>query len=432
MNSSIFNFEENTSEIKEFVSTRVLMLFSFMLLFTFLIVNVISSGCLRFVNIVIAGMLVLIYIFQKHYRPSFIVIISFGILFLVIGELYFRVNYFGMDSIKYFRKYVPAGIGSPLSTLEYDDNTYTGLKVNSRGIFKGEFFETNNLGFRDENRYIEKNSDTIRIVVCGTSISMGAGVAQGENYSAYLEEMLNHWKKSKKFEVINLAVGGYRMSDMVDVLLRYGVKFDTDIVLIEDSGWDSNALHPKKEFKGSKKQLFKMTLSRPFEKLFFFNAIRDEYILPYIRPKISFLKSTIGGKIYNRLKKVKNRLMGIEGESGEKLKTDRKTDQTRYQMQRYYLEKIKNITQGKSVYIVSLRSMRHLQRDAKEKTEMKTLCSEYGFKHIDTSKEDFGSNDREMIVYIGDRHPNAKAHKIYARAILNAIKPGIEAELAGR
>ena len=408
MNSSIFNFKNNTAEMKKLASTQNLMFFFFFILYICFIARVIESGFLGFEKRIIGGMLVVLCMFQKRYRPAIIVVISFGVIFLTIGELYFRVSYFGMDGIKYFNKYVPANLGSPLSTLDYDDNVYTGLKINSRGIFKGGRFETNNLGFRDKNRYYKTYSDTIRIVVCGTSISMGSGVNQGENYSAYLEEMLNDGNRLKKFEVINLSIGGYRMSDMVDVLLKYGIKFNPDIVLIEDYGWNSNKLHPRKEYKGSKKQLFKMALKKPYDKLFFFNAIRNEYLLPNKR------------SINNVYRRLKNELIGNYRDAGGK----KESQETK--MKRYYLGKLKSITKEKKVYIISLREMRHLQRDAEEQVETRELCSEYGIAHIDTYKEYFGSNDREMIIYIGDRHPNAKAHRIYAHTILNAMKPDVE------
>ena len=37
-----------------------------------------------------------------------------------------------------------------------------------------------------------------------------------------------------------------------------------------------------------------------------------------------------------------------------------------------------------------------------------------------------GAADKEFMIYIGDRHPNAKAHKIYADIIYKEIKPVID------
>ena len=137
-------------------------------------------------------------------------------------------------------------------------------------------------------------------------------------------------------------------------------------------------------------------------------------------------KAVVEERVYSRLMNAKNKLMDIDREIAIETEREGKKELMEKKMKRYYLEKIKNITRGKPVYIVSLRPMRHLQKDAKVKSEIRELCSKIGFNHIDTYKESFGSNDREMILYLGDRHPNAKAHRIYANAILNAMKHDIE------
>ncbi len=424
MNLSIFNFRNNTEDIKKIVSKRNICLFLFIFLFVELMIRIIYDGFIDILVVLESSALAFLFALYKQLRLTFIVVLCGGIGFLIFGELYFRISYFGVDSIKHFKDYVPAGIGDPLTSLEYDDDVYTGLKTGSKGILLGGVFEVNNLGFRDNNRYYEKENDAFRVVVCGTSISMGAGVNQGENYPAYLENMLNEEYSNKNIEVINLSVGGYQMSDMVDVLSKYGIKFDPDIVIIEDRAWLSKELYSKEKYRGSN---LKRALNNPAEVLFFFHAIKNEFSFHSFVSDIlelkKYIRKIVGQKIYEEKKSVKNYLIEDTGEAYKPTPKIKAPHLKKDEMVKYYLKQIRKIVSGKKVYIVTLRQMRHLDRHVPENKFLKENVLSHGLDYISTLDEDYGANDREMIIYLGNRHPNAKAHRIYAEAIFKAIKP---------
>ena len=67
--------------------------------------------------------------------------------------------------------------------------------------------------------------------------------------------------------------------------------------------------------------------------------------------------------------------------------------------------------------------MRYLAQEMEVPKEIKEVCKKNDIALIDTLHEDYGNNEKEMIIYIGDRHPNQNAHRIYAKAILRAIEP---------
>jgi len=89
----------------------------------------------------------------------------------------------------------------PNTRVQYDGSW---VKLNRTTI------ETvNSDGFRGRDYSVDKPKGVYRIVVLGDSFTEGLGVNDNETFSYYLEQMLNALNISgKKFEVLNLAVGG--------------------------------------------------------------------------------------------------------------------------------------------------------------------------------------------------------------------------------
>jgi hypothetical protein len=93
-------------------------------------------------------------------------------------------------------------------------------------------FYTNSFGFRDEEFHVVKPAGTMRIVVLGDSITSGDNVRQHERYTELVESCLNQNHKGKRFEVMNLGVGGYNTLQEVATLEEKGLLFQPDIVVI--------------------------------------------------------------------------------------------------------------------------------------------------------------------------------------------------------
>ena len=351
-------------------------------------------------------LLFLLCIFQAKYRSVYFIVLLSSFLFLVMGEVYFRSSYFGPDALIRCREYVPAHFGDPLSFLEYDNKTYTGLKPLSSGIFKGKPFHVNNLGFRDKNRYFKKSGGTFRIMLFGASASMGEGVDQKENYAACLEEMLNGdpglLRKFSGFEVINFSIGGYGIDDFKRGLETFGPKFEPDMIFVSNERWGFKGYHTEKEFLGSKWELAKMAIERPHAVSFFFNAIKQEFI-----------------------KGLELNAKNIFKIPGRAARTNAADGQNRDL--RAHFNAFKRASNGTPLFIVALRPMRDIDKRLSFDQSIKGLCKEYGFGVIDTYNEDYGANVRNMIIYPGDHHPNARTHEIYARSIFRQIKPVISA-----
>ena len=65
------------------------------------------------------------------------------------------------------------------------------LRPNIDTIYKGIAFKTNSAGLRDDEYTLEKPTGTFRIVVLGSSWTMGSGVANADTWHSQLEAKLN-------------------------------------------------------------------------------------------------------------------------------------------------------------------------------------------------------------------------------------------------
>lgn len=106
--------------------------------------------------------------------------------------------------------------------------------------FKNKAFSyqitTNSLGMRDlaEPTSVLNPATTTRIAVVGDSIAFGAGVNDGETFSAVMEKMLNSSTSGKKeeIEVLNLAVGGYSARNYLQVVKHKALPLKPQIIII--------------------------------------------------------------------------------------------------------------------------------------------------------------------------------------------------------
>lgn len=103
------------------------------------------------------------------------------------------------------------------------------------GIFETPQFRTavriNALGLRDREHSYERQNNIKRILVLGDSFAWGYGVEESERFSQVLEEKLD-------VEVINAGVSGYSTDQELLWYQNEGIKYDTDLVILEFAGND--------------------------------------------------------------------------------------------------------------------------------------------------------------------------------------------------
>jgi len=103
------------------------------------------------------------------------------------------------------------------------------------GIFETPQFRTfvriNENGLRDRQHSYERQNDIERILVLGDSFAWGYGVEETERFSQLLEESL-------EVEVINAGVSGYSTDQELLWYRNEGIKYETDLVILEIAGND--------------------------------------------------------------------------------------------------------------------------------------------------------------------------------------------------
>ena len=111
----------------------------------------------------------------------------------------------------YMKKPKDWGAISQTEAIRFTDN-FLGIElVPSASItFHGKKLSVNQWGMRDREYTKRKPADAVRIVLLGSSYTMGSGVADGKTFEALVEDRLNEtWSKGRRYEILNFAVPGY-------------------------------------------------------------------------------------------------------------------------------------------------------------------------------------------------------------------------------
>ena len=133
---------------------------------------------------------------------------------VIIGEILIRIHthffdIYEVEMHKYARR------------LKRESNV-TGLThehvPNTEAVLMNVKVKINNMGFRDDYLQETKPADEYRILVIGSSMTMGWGVSFNSVYTTLLEKKLN-LNTDKKYNVINAGIGNYNAS-MVSIYLK--------------------------------------------------------------------------------------------------------------------------------------------------------------------------------------------------------------------
>ncbi len=120
-----------------------------------------------------------------------------------------------------------------------DDFLQFELKANHDEVFFGERFTTNAAGMRDHSYNQSKPNGVFRIVLLGSSIDMGWGVATPDTYENRLEAWLNAEAErrglKRRFEILNFSVAAYGPAQRYDVFHRRALAYAPDLVLLSST-----------------------------------------------------------------------------------------------------------------------------------------------------------------------------------------------------
>jgi GDSL-like Lipase/Acylhydrolase family len=114
------------------------------------------------------------------------------------------------------------------------------MKAKLDTTWNGNVFQTNSLGYRSPEVSVKKPPGTYRILVFGSSNTMGYGVNNSEIYTVLLERWLNERAgRPGSVEVVNLAVSGDSPSRRLYRMQQDAERLSPDWIVIDVSFFDS-------------------------------------------------------------------------------------------------------------------------------------------------------------------------------------------------
>jgi lysophospholipase L1-like esterase len=105
------------------------------------------------------------------------------------------------------------------------------MKPNARGRFYDRLYEANSEGFRGPEISLGKPPGTFRIMAIGDSYTNGQGVRYEESYPALVSGILNGSRDPRRYEVVDLGIGGFNLQSSVLRLRERGLKFQPDLLV---------------------------------------------------------------------------------------------------------------------------------------------------------------------------------------------------------
>lgn len=154
-------------------------------------------------------------------------LLSVLVAILVLEGVIRIINYSGKNYDIEMWKY-----GTTLKRIA--DNPRLGIEhiPGGKGTFQGTEFVINSMGYRDREYPVEKEAGSYRILVMGSSITLGWGVPQEKVFTELVEDELNKAFPEKRVEIINTAVGNYNTEREIEQFFESGKDLKPDAVIL--------------------------------------------------------------------------------------------------------------------------------------------------------------------------------------------------------
>jgi hypothetical protein len=296
---------------------------------------------------------------------------------LLLLELHARVVLFGPAGLH------PLELDSvrPLTETGFlqasaDEGLVYELAPGIDGTFKLARFRTNSRGMRDREYALEKPPDTFRIVVVGSSFTLGAGVEIEDAFHSILEQRLSARASPGQVEILNFGVGTYRPGQALAMLRQRALAYQPDLVLFGATKLST--------------PLMQGAWNRPvpYQKLDERHAFFDSFFFALLESRVGESKQIRQG--------------WIERRPGDPPSV---------------IEKLAEIGRATGVPIVVVR----LEIDASLPSALDYAVAAdvraHGLHFLDTREAFGGTSPDQFWIYELDPHPNAEAHRVFANVI---------------
>jgi lysophospholipase L1-like esterase len=329
---------------------------------------------------------------KQKLRTNLLLLFCFTIIGLLLFELGGRVYFFGWSvlwppnhaSIPYLGK---PRIKLPSSIPEIQIRE---LRPNLQTRYKKVKFITNAQGLRDKEYPLNKPADTFRVAVIGDSHTMPAGVAIEDAYHSLLEERFNNEMGTTNIEFISFGVGGHSMNDYRYTLETKASLYQPDMVVLGIVYNDFTIYKKTVKQQNLPPSLFLYTMQRIF------------------RPS-SITKG----------QKASWKVVDLQGLDGSYPREEYFRPNESYMTEHF--EKIVQLTNENHIPLVVV-LLDYLQLNPQWVDFWKELSDDHDAHFVDATKAFKGHNPYDYMIYRADKHPNAKANRIFADVLYDYFK----------
>ncbi len=279
------------------------------------------------------------------------------------------------------------------------------------GIFETPQFRTvvriNEKGLRDRSHSYKRQNGIKRVLVLGDSFAWGYGVEESERFSQLLE-------KSVDVEVINAGVSGYSTDQELLWYRSEGIKYETDLVILELAGNDVgdndrqlvSTIYYKPKFVLEKGQLVPTGYPLPQTSLQgrFIYSVSQHSALAYFLVQRYFDLLSSYGKIKVNSDHTNSAVSGIS------------TEREDFKLTIALIDEMRNIADSRKAKLMIVATDRWWDSPSGEtyKDFINTLQTE-GFLVLDV--ESMPGFDPEVMLIPNDGHWNQAGHKFVAEHI---------------
>lgn len=267
-------------------------------------------------------------------------------------------------------------------------------KPNVRGQFKGRLYTSNSAAFRGPEITVGKPAGTFRILLLGDSFTNGQGVRYEESYAALLSMALNRGNDRRRYEVLNLGIGGFNLWSSVHRLKTDGLKFDPDLVIY---GYTANDIEGR-AYRNSRSQ--ERPDWRTPSRLLNLLGSQWDYLRDIFRP--------------------------AKGSYTWELDDNYFRNPPAWKAWQDDLAELVQITDGRGLCLgiflhTELRALHSLHTFRHYYEAVRTEAKRQGVPVLETFDYFKGRRAEDLWVDYFDHHPNAEGHRILTRALLDGL-----------
>lgn len=259
------------------------------------------------------------------------------------------------------------------------------LRPNLDARWNGTVFRTNSLGFRTPEVSTKKPAGTYRIVVFGSSNTMGQGVNDDDPYPRHLERWLN-WRMGTatgpRIEVVNLSVSGDSPTRRLQRMHEEGERFQADWFLCDATVFDYFLEE------SHMKAVLAENIAIPFD--FVREALERAGISAADSP------AELQRKLRGQYEWFLDRTYGAWSSEAKRL--------------------------GVPMTVVILPRTDHQMSSPRVFQLVRTLCERHGLKYLDFSGAFHGLDEQRLQVSSWDHHPSALGHFAIFEAFRDAVE----------